>query len=182
MAEQAKAGVSPQSDSDALLTAAKQQLGLLPPDEASLQHTPALQGFTHSSLSSNPGFSSPDTPAIPQARITASAAGSMDSTPASQASTPLPPPPGHRDHTALQHTAQQQQPQQQPQQQHPQVYAQRQDTSAGQHPAHVQHASQQQTTGIALRDWQGPLIVVNHKGEELICDLMTDQWPAHLPR
>lgn len=39
-----------------------------------------------------------------------------------------------------------------------------------------------QTADLPFRDWQGPLYVLSHKGEELICHLKTDTWPAHLPR
>ena len=33
-----------------------------------------------------------------------------------------------------------------------------------------------------VKHWQGPLWVIGPKGEEFICDLSTDTWPAHLSR
>ena len=39
-----------------------------------------------------------------------------------------------------------------------------------------------QNGGSSLKQWQGPLCVVGHKGEEFVCDLTTDTWPANLPR
>ena len=39
-----------------------------------------------------------------------------------------------------------------------------------------------QSPRLDVKHWQGPLCVVGHKGEELVCDLATDTWPASLPR
>ena len=39
-----------------------------------------------------------------------------------------------------------------------------------------------QTQRLDVKHWQGPLCVVGHKGEEFVCDLATDTWPATLPR
>ena len=34
----------------------------------------------------------------------------------------------------------------------------------------------------STKHWQGKLYVVNAKGEEFVCELATDAWPAHLSR
>lgn len=39
-----------------------------------------------------------------------------------------------------------------------------------------------QSQRFDVKHWQGPLCVVGHKGEEFVCDLATDTWPASLPR
>lgn len=39
-----------------------------------------------------------------------------------------------------------------------------------------------QSQRVDVKHWQGPLCVVGHKGEEFVCDLATDTWPASLPR
>ena len=39
-----------------------------------------------------------------------------------------------------------------------------------------------QSQRLDVKHWQGPLCVVGHKGEEFVCDLATDTWPASLPR
>ena len=38
------------------------------------------------------------------------------------------------------------------------------------------------TSAVATKHWQGPLYVISHKGEELVCDLAADAWPSDLPR
>lgn len=38
------------------------------------------------------------------------------------------------------------------------------------------------TSVIATKHWQGPLYVISHKGEELVCNLSTDAWPSDLSR
>ena len=39
-----------------------------------------------------------------------------------------------------------------------------------------------QSQRLDVKHWQGTLCVVGHKGEEFVCDLATDTWPASLPR
>ncbi len=39
-----------------------------------------------------------------------------------------------------------------------------------------------QSQRLHVKHWQGPLCVVGHKGEEFVCDLATNTWPASLPR
>ena len=39
-----------------------------------------------------------------------------------------------------------------------------------------------QNVSSSVKQWQGPLCVVGHKGDEFVCDLTTDTWLASLPR
>ena len=39
-----------------------------------------------------------------------------------------------------------------------------------------------QSHRVDVKHWQGPLCVVGHKGEEFVCNLVTEAWPASLPR
>lgn len=143
MAEQVRNGALPNQQSDACLTEAKQQLGLIPSNKADIQQTPTRQGIPQPSLSSTPGFSPPETPLIPQGKLTGTTAASIESGQGSHAS-------GHH----IGHQEQQQQ----------------------------EQRTQSLAAGIAFRDWQGPLFVLSHKGEELICEMNTNRWPSHLPR
>ena len=54
---------------------------------------------------------------------------------------------------------------------------------------HGRQAAESQTSNSSwvkgdglTKQWQGKLYVVNAKGEEFVCELMTDAWPAHLSR
>lgn len=178
MAEQAIVGAIPEPQTDARLLEAKQQVGLIPGLEASTS-TQTLPGFT-----STPGFSLPVTPIPSQPKQgatpgSASHESSHQSTPAQVSS------------TARHETAMSQQPLDEQQHQQRTQLLSKEDHTKRHHVQPLQQyvgnntgeeARAGQTAVLPFRDWQGPLCVLSHKGEELICHLKTDTWPAHLPR
>lgn len=81
----------------------------------------------------------------------------------------------HDSHQQQQHSQTQQQLQWQQSQQ-----LQQQDLPESPEPSRGDEEAQNESSSV--KQWQGPLCVVGHKGEEFVCDLTTATWPASLPR
>ena len=171
MAEQATAGATPEPQTDAQRLQAKQQVGLAPGVEASTS-AQTLPGFV-----STPGFTLPATPTLSQAKQGGTTAGHESSHESTPSSTPY-----HQ--AAMSHQPLHEQ------QLGAQLLCQETPSIAYGQPLQQRVASrtsgEDSRTGhapdLAFKDWQGPLYVLSHKGEELICHLKTGTWPAHLPR
>ena len=181
MAEEARGGTPSTSQANTHLTIAKQQVGLIPTDEGSNPRYKQLQ-FGHSRLGSSGtlGFTPPATPVTFQAKHTSTASADMEHGHSSLFSHLLPASSQRPEGAVSRPPAAEQQ-------QASHGLSQQHSGDHGQH-RHQQYSQSssgqegQQTQAVAVKNWQGPLYVTNHKGEELVCELQTDRWPVHLPR